>query len=125
MANFFFFVTLSFLLAHEMDAVRRSEWHVFPGLSRLKNDEYGYMIFTIIHVPLYLLLLLGLFSDGGRLNYSVVIGFDIFCMVHVLLHVIFMKHPRYKFNNWLSWSLILGAGVAGAADLFAFRFFAM
>jgi len=123
--NFFFFVAFSFLLTHEMDAVRRSEWHVFPGLSRIKNDEYGYMIFAIIHIPLYLLLLLGLFSAGGRLNRSVVIGFDSFCMLHVLLHLIFMKHPKYKFNNWLSWSFILGAGIAGGVDLFAFRFFAI
>jgi multisubunit Na+/H+ antiporter MnhB subunit len=75
------------------------------------------MLFTIIHVPLYLLLFWGLFSPDGAINQAVVTGFDVFCLVHVVLHLLFVRHPRYRFNNWFSWTLILGAGLAGGADL--------
>ncbi|MBC8162057.1 MAG: hypothetical protein H7Z42_12645 [Roseiflexaceae bacterium] len=113
----FFFVALGFLLTHEMDAVRRHEWQVFPLLSRLRDDERGYTLFTALHVPLYVLLLWGIFTNGTTINRFFVTGLDIFCIVHVLLHLLLIKHPRYQFNNWFSWTLIVGAGIAGGIDL--------
>jgi hypothetical protein len=112
----FFFVAFSFILVHEMDAIRQREWRLFPFLSAL-NDERGYLVFTAIHVPLYTALLWGLFPGGNTINRSLVIGLDIFFIIHVGLHLLFMRHPDYQFRSWLSWALILGAGVAGGADL--------
>lgn len=118
MATYIFFpIAFSFLLIHEMDAVRRHEWNVFPLLSRLPDDEHGYMLFTAIHIPLYILLLWGLFPNGTAVHQQVVIGLDIFCIIHVLLHMLFINHPDYQFNTRFSWTLILGAGVAGGIDL--------
>ena len=113
----FFLLAFSLLLCHEMDAIRRHEWKIFPLLSRIKDDEQGYIIFTAIHIPLYVFLLSGLFSNGATVNESFIVGFDIFCIVHVLLHLLLMKHPQYQFNNWFSWVLIWGAGIAGGLDL--------
>jgi hypothetical protein len=119
MTNFFFFA-FSFMLTHEMDAVRRHEWKVFPFLSRLTNDDHGYLVFTAIHLPLYLILLWGFFSKGG-VSQPLAVGFDIFSLVHIALHLLFMKHPGYQFNNWFSWTLILGSGLAGGLDLLVRR----
>lgn len=110
MGNTFFFAGLSFILAHEMDAIRCQEWKIFPLLSRL-DEKTGYFVFTAIHVPLYFLLLSALFRGNG-LN----AGLDIFFVVHVFLHVIFLKHPKNQFTSVFSWIMILGAGIAGLMD---------
>lgn len=115
MPHLFFFAGLAFLLSHEMDAVRCREWTIFPLLSRL-DDQTGYVIFTLAHAPLYLLLFWGLFN-GSVLNPNVILGLNIFFVVHVLLHVLFLKHPKNQFRSMFSWSLILGAGIGGLLDL--------
>ncbi len=57
--HYFFYIGLTFILIHEMDAVRLQEWKMFPILSGL-NDQTGYLIFTSLHIPLYGLLFGGL-----------------------------------------------------------------
>lgn len=111
----FFFVGLAFILAHEMDAVKRHEWRIFPLLSRL-DDARGYLVYTALHVPLYLLLFLFLFAEEGP-NLALVRALDLFFMVHVALHLLFLRHPRNEFRAPFSWLLILGAGAFGAFDL--------
>jgi len=113
--HFFFFMALAFILTHEMDAVKAREWVIFPGLSRL-DDKTGYCVFTLLHVPLYLLLLLGVCNPNG-LNATVIRGLDVFFIVHVFLHTAYLKHPKNEFKSALSWLLILGAGVGGLLDL--------
>jgi lipoprotein signal peptidase len=44
-------------------------------------------------------------------------GFDIFMIVHLLLHLLFLKHKNNEFKDWISWSIIIGAGVCGLIDL--------
>jgi hypothetical protein len=44
-------------------------------------------------------------------------GFDIFMIVHLLLHLLFLKHKKNEFKDWISWSIIIGAGVCGLIDL--------
>jgi hypothetical protein len=100
-----------------MDAVRRHEWKVLPLLSQVKDDAQGYILFTVLHIPLYIFLLGGIFSNGTAVNQSFILGLDIFCIVHVVLHLLLIKHPQYQFNNWFSWSLIVGAGIVGGIDL--------
>lgn len=102
------------MLVHEMDAIRCKEWRVFPFTSRM-NDEAGYLVFTSVHVPLYVLLLWGLYSDD--VSRGLIVGLDAFFLVHVVLHVLFVNHPEYRFRSAFSWALILGAGAFGALDL--------
>ena len=113
--HFFFLLGLAFILVHEMDAVRSREWAIFPLLSRL-DENTGYYVFTALHVPLYLLLFWSLFSTG-ELNRSLVIGLDIFFIVHVFLHLLFSKNPRNDFKSKFSWVIMLGSGIAGLLDL--------
>jgi hypothetical protein len=114
-ASLFFYSALSCMLAHEMDAIRNREWKLFWFVKDLPEQQ-GYLIFTALHVPLYVLLLWAMFANQA-LTQSVIMGFNLFCIVHIGLHVLFRKHPDYLFHSWFSWALIIGAGVAGAIDL--------
>ena len=116
--HLFFAIAFSCLLTHEMDAIRLREWKIFPILTALP-DEQGYTVFTALHVPLYGLLLWALLSPDA--SAPVINGLDIFCIVHVGLHMIFRNHRHNQFQSWFSWALILGAGLAGAVDLLASR----
>jgi hypothetical protein len=113
--DFFFFAGLSFILVHEMDAIRCQEWTIFPLLSKL-DEKTGYFVFMVIHVPLYFLLLSALYGQNG-LNPGLIIGMDIFFIIHVFLHVLFLKHPKNQFTSVFSWMVILGAGIAGLMDM--------
>ena len=111
--NSFFYLALAFILLHEMDAVRCREWRIFPGLSYL-NDTWGLRLFLWAHIPLYFFLLVPLGqTDPNGLIY----GLNIFFIVHVGLHLLFLLHPKNEFKDILSWSIILGAGLFGAIDL--------
>ncbi len=113
--HMFFFVGLSLILTHELDAIKQQEWRIFP-LTAWFNDTIGYLVFTTLHIPLFLWLLWGL-SRAGGLSRPFIQGWDIFFLVHVVLHVLFLRHPKNQFTSAFSWILILGAGVAGALDL--------
>jgi hypothetical protein len=114
MERVFFFTALSLILTHELDAVRQREWRIFPGLRRL-DDERGYQVFTSLHVPLFLLLLGGLFASD--FNQSLATGLSAFCVLHTALHLLALWHPENRFRSALSWGLIGGAGLCGALDL--------
>jgi hypothetical protein len=114
MGLWLFFVGLSCLLTHELDAVQCREWRIFPGLSQL-DDQRGFVIFTALHVPLFALLLWALFSTG--FNHSVATGLNVFMLVHVGLHLLFLRHPHNEFTTPRSWALISGTGLCGALSL--------
>ena|SRR5918998_955286 len=113
--HLFFLIGFCLLLTHEMDAIRCKEWRVFPLTSRMGEEE-GYLTFTSLHIPLYVFLLWGLFG-GDNVNRGLIVGLDAFFVVHVLLHLLFINHPEYRFRSAFSWTLILGAGIFGAIDL--------
>jgi hypothetical protein len=109
----FFWLGLALLLTHEMDAIANHEWRFFPATAML-NDSIGYRVFTAAHVPLYLIILLGLASPE---RVAWMRGLDVFFIVHVLLHLLFLRHPKYEFKTVLSWVLIICCGLCGAVDL--------
>lgn len=111
MNNIVFFIGISFILLHEMDAVRCHEWRIFPGLSLL-NDQLGFVLFMLAHVPLLTWLIYFVGNPSFR-N-----GFDIFLLIHLGLHLMFLKHPKNEFKDWISWTIISGAAICGAIDLF-------
>ncbi len=115
MSHPFFFLGFALLLVHEMDAVRLGEWRIFPLLRSLR-DEAGYAAFAALHVPIYALLLAGLFGGGGASS-ALIVGMDAFFVVHVALHVVFRNHPENRFGSAFSWSLIAGSGACGLVDL--------
>lgn len=114
MEHILFYIGLSFLTVHEMDAVRCKEWRILPGVSLL-SDKVGQLVFLFAHIPLFILVFyqLAFISDiGGFIK-----GFGIFMIIHTILHLLFLKHKNNEFKDWISWILIIGAGIFGLADV--------
>ena len=109
-----FYLGLTFIIMHEMDAIRCKEWRIFPGMSSL-NDYWGFRVFMVIHVPLFVLLLYGIISAPDPA--SVRTGLDYFFIIHGFLHVLLLKHSKNEFKDWISWVIIIGAGLFGGIDL--------
>jgi len=80
------------------------------------RDEAGHVAFAALHVPIYVLLFVGLFGREGASD-ALIFGLNLFFIVHVVLHVIFRNHPENRFGSAFSWALILGAGACGVVDL--------
>ena len=112
--HLFFFLGLGFILTHEMDAIRCKEWLMFPATFFLK-DETGFLVFTLAHIPLYAWVCWSLSSSSFSPTF--IRAWDVFLIVHVFLHILFLKHPENRFKSWVSWFIIVGAGVCGVLDL--------
>ncbi|OJJ19047.1 hypothetical protein BKI52_19705 [marine bacterium AO1-C] len=116
MEHLFFYLGLAFILTHESDAIKCEEWTIFPGTAQLSYN-LGYIVFVAMHVPLYGIIFWGLFASGKGANEAMVMGTDIFFIVHVFLHLLMYRHPKNQFKSVLSWVIIVGAGVCGGLDL--------
>lgn len=114
MEHLFFYLGFSFILMHEMDAIRCKEWRIFPGISTLKEHS-GFVVFMLAHIPLYLLLVWGLIASGNTAG--VIRGLDLFFIIHMGLHVVFLLHEKNEFKDFLSWFIILGAALFGLLDI--------
>ena len=114
MDHLFFFIGISFLLMHEMDAIRCREWRIFPGL-HLLPELWGFRLFIFLHIPLFAIIFWGLLASGNTEGW--IRGLDIFCQIHLGLHILFLLHPKNEFKDWISWTIIVGASMFGALDL--------
>jgi len=112
--HLFFYIGISFILLHEMDAIRCREWRIFPGLSLL-NERLGFIVFIWAHLPLFYWIFWELSHSHDPDTFMK--GFDIFLMVHLLLHLLFLRHKNNEFKDWISWSIIIGAALFGLLDL--------
>lgn len=97
-----------------MDAIRCKEWRILPGLSLLKENA-GHIVFVIAHIPLFFFLLWKLTNGSDTETFRTV--FNFFLIAHVFLHLLFLKHKNNEFQDWISWSIIIGSGVCGTLDL--------
>ncbi len=116
MKNLLFYLGLSTLIAHELDAMTQSEWRLLYGLRRL-SEPAAASTFVALHVPLMAGILWltthELESVRGRSR----LALSIFLVVHAGLHQRLSDHPAYTFTSPLSVSLIYGAGLLGLAYL--------
>lgn len=116
--HIFFYLAFAFILTHELDAMRCKEWRILPGLSKLQ-EKTGIKIFILAHIPLYSLIFLGLISE--KYKDILIIGLDIFFIIHLILHLFYLFHSKNEFKDFISWSLISGAAFFGILDL-VFKF---
>lgn len=119
-----FFVGLSLLLCHELDAVAQAEWRLLPVL-RTFTDESAYPIFVWLHVPLFALVLWWTGSTSLPVRRRAQLGVDAFLVIHAGLHTALRSHEDYTFHSTLSMDCIYGAAVIGAVhSLFTWRMLA-
>ena len=106
-AAIIFCLALTLLFVHEMDAIRRQEWRMFIVLKDME-DEKAYPVFLLLHIPLYMVMLLLLFSPFSKIAYYIV---DVFLLAHMLIHLGFRRHHANKFNGAMSKAVINLAGL--------------
>lgn len=110
-----FAVELALLFVHEMDAIRHREWQMFAILKDMP-EEKAYRTFLLLHIPLYAVVLVLLFSSWARIGFYVV---DIFLAAHLLLHLGFRRHPANQLTGGLSQAFIYAAGALASLHLVA------
>ena len=115
-ADLLFLVGFALLLTHELDAVQRHEWRLFPFLSKLEDDA-AYHVFTILHVPLFVLLLWLMFHPSENVRVWFQVSMDVFFIVHLGLHQMLKSHKQYEFTGIFSRSIIFLLAIAGLAHL--------
>lgn len=116
MQTLFYILAVAFMFTHELDAIRRHEWRVFPLAGRL-SDETGFLVFVLLHVPLFALIIWLSIPMDAKVATPFQIVFSIFCIAHVMLHKVLERRLAYEFNNPLSQLLIWGSGVCGLGHL--------
>ena len=111
-----FYFGFALLITHELDAIHRHEWRIFPFICKLK-DDVGYYVFVILHIPLLTLLLCLLCYPSENVQYWFKLSMDIFFIMHLGLHLLLKTHIRYEFNNVFSRSIILLNALVGFIHL--------
>lgn len=96
-----FYTGLSLLLTHELDAIKRHEWRIFPGLSNLK-DNLSYPLFIVLHIPLFILILWLVCHPSESVRFWFQLSVDGFLILHLGLHYFFKSHEKYEFTQQLS-----------------------
>jgi hypothetical protein len=99
-----------------MDAIRCKEWRILPLFSLL-NDKNGHILFVFLHIPIFFFIYWQLTHSQNLATF--INGFNIFMVIHLGLHILFLKHKNNEFKDWISWTIIAGAGLCGFIDLFA------
>jgi hypothetical protein len=81
------------------------------------EEEIDMMInsFMLAHIPLFFLLFWKLSDNDFKEQF--IQGLNIFFIIHVGLHLLFLMHKKNEFKDWISWTIISGAGFFGFLDL--------
>lgn len=98
---------LALLVRHEvLLRLKAKEWKMFVILQDM-DDDRAYKVFTLLHLPLYAVLLVALLGQGQVTAFYIL---DIFLIVHTSLHLLFEKNPQNGFKNFYSRMIIYPMG---------------
>lgn len=116
MATFFYYLGLSALSAHEMDAVRHAEWRLLYVLRSLP-DDLAYTLFVALHVPLFYLLFWLSHHDNGTVQRTFRLAVAAFMVIHAILHFHLSGDADYSFAGLFSNGLIYVSAACGLGCL--------
>lgn len=108
-----YYLAISLLIAHELDAVTHSEWRLFFVLRDL-HEATAVRSFALVHVPLVFATLWSSHHSNASVRDRTKLGVSIFLVVHAGLHFALSGTPQYDFDGLLSRGLILGSALFGA-----------
>jgi len=111
-----FFVAVSSLLAHEMDAIDKREWRLLFVLRRLPDDG-ALRWFIVLHLPLFVALMTLISAAESTTVRGIEAGVDAFLIVHAGLHERLGSRGEPAFGNLFSRFLIWSAAGSGALHL--------
>jgi hypothetical protein len=105
-----FLSVVSFLLVHELDAIRQREWQFFFAPLPV-SDETVVRIFTAVHAPLFVVVL-------GSLEFPTAqVVVDTFAIIHAGVHFGLRNHPLVAFGGLFSRFWIYGGALVGSLHL--------
>ena len=111
-----FYLGLSLLACHELDAVARHEWRLLPILDLLP-DETGQTVFIIAHIPLFLAIFWLTGHRSPAIRHRSQMAIDGFLVVHAIAHFVLSDQELYEFEGPLEWLFVYGGGVVGASHI--------
>jgi len=116
MADLLFFLGVSLLLMHEMDAIDKEEWRLMFVLRKLPR-EGALRWFITLHLPLFVGLLFLVAAGPSSTTRWIEGGVDVFLIAHAALHENLSRTGDRAFANNFSRTLILLAAAFAAAHL--------
>ena len=114
-----FAVAFSLLVSHELDAMIRQEWQLFPGLNALEPDVAA-DVFNLLHVPLLAPLIWLLAAGSVSARRRTMIGCEVFLVGHAVVHFLARSADGYEFQPPVETITVYGAALAAAAHLGTF-----
>lgn len=116
MGDVLFFLAVSSLLLHEMDAIDKREWRVLFVLRKLP-DSGALRWFILLHLPLLVALLALVAAESSSTTQSIEGGVDVFLVGHGVLHEMMSARGDASFASTFSRMLIWSAGLFGIVHL--------
>ncbi len=116
MGDLIFFLAVSSLLLHEMDAIDKKEWRLLFVLRKLP-DEGALRWFILLHLPLLVALLALVAAEPSTTTRSIEGGVDVFLIGHAVLHEILSVRGDSSVASTVSRVLIWSAGLFAALHL--------
>jgi len=116
MADSLFFVGVSLLLMHEMDAIDKEEWRLMFVLRKLPRER-ALRWFITLHFPIFVGLLFLVAAGPSATTRWVEGGVDLFLIVHAVLHENLSRTGDESFANSYSHTVILSAAAFAVAHL--------
>jgi hypothetical protein len=114
--NYLFIMNISLLILHEMDAIRRKEWKLFVVLKNM-NEERGYLVFSLLHLPLCFLILYFIMNNSGPYYRTFTLVVNIFLVFHGGIHLLFRNKSGNEFSGVYSYMMILFMSLIAALQL--------
>jgi hypothetical protein len=111
-----YYLAISFLMAHELDAVTHAEWRLLLVLRDLE-DTIAAQIFVAGHVPLLFIVLWFSHHVNPKVSDRTKTIISATMVLHVLAHFALSGAAEYDFNGLLSRVLLLLSGFFAAAYL--------
>ncbi len=119
LANIWFYLAFSTLLAHELDAMHKCEWNLLFIL-RNWSENTARRTFVLAHIPLVAVLLWLIAHPLDNIRFWTMQGMDIFMIVHAGLHFRLEKHVENRFRTTLSRGLIYGTAILSMIHIVIF-----
>lgn len=114
--NYLFIINISLLILHEMDAIRRKEWKLFIILKNM-NEERGYLVFSLLHLPLCLVILYFIMNSGNLYYHIFTLVVNIFLIFHGGIHLLFRNKSGNEFSGVYSYTIIYFMSLIAALQL--------
>lgn len=116
------FFNIIFLLMHEFDACYQGEWKMF-GFLKYFSEKTQYQIFLWFHLPMCAFLLYYFSTILSFSNFLLWVLVNVFCVLHLMIHVIALKWKSNVFTSFSSFVFIAGAALTGLLNLILFSYY--